>query len=227
MGKTMRHSRVLQVALICIVAITMLAGCAPKTFGPSASFGATDPQALLIAGYTGNLSVGMVIVGKYDPSTGKMTGWVRKLGDDFGQRDESFILSSFLNKDRIKAFRLNPGEYAIFKVQAGVDGMLGTRVVNTDFIDRERWAVTESTPVFSLRAGEATYIGDIVANLRAVPAVLTVEPNEPALQEFLVARPGLDPALVQRRLLIVPEQLQRSTRPFGDGPLIIFQPAPR
>lgn len=177
----MRRCRVLQVALVC-VAIVMLASCGNRSLDKSTAFTAADPDGMIVLGIVRNIGdSGPVIMGRFDPRTGRFSGLSMLPGDTLKANSDGMAIYS---KERFVAYRLPPGEYGIGLIQSVSSGRsgTGTEIRNSWLFDRDTMTVRQNTPVFTVKPGELTYIGDLIID---PPVGVKVGADQAAMQKFL------------------------------------------
>ncbi|QDO97683.1 hypothetical protein FNB15_10550 [Ferrovibrio terrae] len=180
--------------LCMLAALLTLAGCAAGTFGSSSSFDAADPKGLVILGVIEQGTPGGLVLGRFDAATRKITG-VTNFGGNMGLHVGSggaMLPDAFGRASRFYVLRMTPGDYALIQVSSAVQRTLAsTNVQVTRLVDFDAWAVRDTTPVFSVRAGEAAYVGDLQVNYGMFPAQIVTGADIPAMQAFMVGFPNV------------------------------------
>lgn len=190
---------------LCVLAVVLtLAGCAAGTFGPSSSFDASDPKGLVILGVIEHGTPGGLVLGRFDAETRKITG-VTNFGGNMGLHVGSggaMLPDAFGRASRFYVLRMPPGDYALIQVSSAVSRTLtNTSVQVTRLVDFDTWTVKDATPVFSVRGGEAVYIGDLQINYGMFPAQIGISTDLPAMTAFMAGYPNVKTTDVQHRRL--------------------------
>lgn len=189
---------------ILIAFSLLLTGCAAGTFGPSSSFDANDAKGLVILGVIEPATPGGLVLGRFDAETRKITG-VTNFGGNMGLHVGSggiMLPDAFGRASRFYAFRLPPGDYAVIQASSAVSRSLsGANVQVTRLVDFESWTVRDTTPVFSVRAGEAVYVGDLQVNYGTFPAQIGIGADLPAMQTFMAGYPNVQTTNVKHQPL--------------------------
>lgn len=172
----------------------LLTGCAAGSVAPSSSFDASDPKGLVILGVIEPGTPGGLVLGRFDPETRKITG-VTNFGGNAGLHVGSggaMLPDAFGRASRFYVLRMTPGDYAVIQASSAVQRLMtGTNVQVTRLVDFDSWTVRDATPVFSVRAGEAVYIGDLRVNYGTFPAQIGIGADLPAMQAFMAGYPNV------------------------------------
>ncbi len=179
----MKQRRFWQVALICVVA-GLLAACGNRSMSKSTAFTAADPEGMIVVGVVRTPGKsGPIMMGRFDPATGKVVGLSMLPGDTLKVNSDGMMLNF---SERFYAFRAPPGEYAIALFQSFGSGLgIGPIINNTWMIDRETMMLRDDTPVFTIKPGELTYIGDLIVDYTQFPVGVRLGADQAAMQKFL------------------------------------------
>lgn len=157
------------------------------TFDPAGGEGLVIVNVVERASSGATLFRGTVAFARYNPETLAITG-ASGIRTGVLFRDAlMFMNEGFGTPQRFRAYKLPPGEYALLAAQRYV----GREHQTTAYVQESPFVVRENTPVFSIKAGEMLYIGELGVNTGMFPARLQIGIDIPGLHQFLKSMPEL------------------------------------
>lgn len=178
---------------LCVCAVILaLAGCVARSVDPGLKFDAADERGLVLIGFNevrapGQSVSGHIAVAKFDPDTGSITG-----GNSVVLGPDGFMISNIFGIQRYRAYHLRPGEYAFTQLHSKASrGPMQQDWSTTRLVDFDKWQVLDSTPTFTVKAGEVTYVGDAQVSFDRFPAGLNILVDTAAATEFLKTMPNV------------------------------------
>jgi hypothetical protein len=191
--------------LWALAVMGMLVGCqTPGPLDERAMFDPSSAEGLVIvsmvsrtAGGTA-LFTGPAVFAGYDPETRSITGMSGVASGVVYRNGFVFHNLPLSRQQRFRAYKLPPGEYALVMLQS----IRNNSFSNMLFVEESPFRVRDNTPVFSVKAGQASYIGELFVDMRVFPAELSMRDNELGLADFLQTMPGLDARVATNRPLV-------------------------
>ncbi len=195
-------ARAFCVRTVCVFLLILgLAGCVSA--GRDTAFNSTAEEGLVIVSIIERQNTGLVWFGgratfaRYDPQTLDITGSTG-LRSEIITQGFTFSNSLLGAKERFRAYKLPPGDYAMLAVTAAYDRTIKT----TTLVNDSPFRVRDNTPVFTVKAGEVLYIGELDIDFRPFPARLQIKTNPQGLADFLKSMPNVTVDRVQVRPLL-------------------------
>jgi hypothetical protein len=213
-AQVMRIKRIFA-AVTVLVSLITLGSCHGRMSSTDISFNPSDPSGLVVIGV---YAVGIasatsgydrrVTIAKYDPATRKVVGAT----DVFGgvvPNTESIQVRDVDRGETFRLYKAAPGDYAVVAVSTKKSG-IDSQIQLTRLLNPSTWTVTDATYVFSVKAGEVVYIGDLQPNFNSFPASFSMSFNESGATDYIKTLPNVKAGPTQfRRMATYRERNRR------------------
>jgi hypothetical protein len=160
------------------------------------AFNSSDPSGLVVIGVYGIGAASpvsgydrRVTIAKYDPSTRKVIGATDVLGGVVANT-ESIQVRDVDRGETFRLYKVAPGDYALVAVSTKKSGIEAQTQV-TRLLNASTWTVSDATFVFSVKAGEVVYVGDLQSNFNTFPAQVSMGFNSSGAADYIKTLPNV------------------------------------